>query len=76
MGQYHLLKSTFDIPFPYDVSNYGRVINRRTYRALALKRDKKGYLHFNLCGFQFLVHRLVAQAFIGECSERDVNPSM
>ena len=52
----------FDVPFPYDVSNYGRVRNRRTYHMLAPKKNNRGYLRVTLCGFQFLIHRLVAQA--------------
>lgn len=57
----------------YEVSNTGKVRSlnyRSTGRVQELKqcRDKDGYLHVNLCrsgeGYNSLVHRLVAAAFL------------
>jgi hypothetical protein len=57
------------IPFPYNISNYGRIENRRTFNLVKLQNNSNGYLKVTLCGHQFLVHRLVLDAFIGSCPE-------
>lgn len=52
----------------YEVSNLGNVRNRKTGRVLRPGRQKDGYLLVGLCKDgkekKFLVHRLVATAFI------------
>ncbi len=47
----------------YEVSDCGRVRNSRTGRILKL-RNNKGYIEVTLKGRTYLVHRLVAEAFI------------
>jgi len=59
----------WDIPFPYNISNYGKIENRRMFNLVKAKRNSNGYLKVTLCGFQFLVHRLVLDAFIESCPE-------
>jgi hypothetical protein len=55
--------------WPYEVSNQGRVRNTRTGNALKAVAHKSGYLNvqlWNRCQYKtFLVHRLVAFAFLG-----------
>lgn len=57
------------VDWPYEVSNHGRVRNSRTGRLLKLIPHKSGYLNVQLwCKMKyrtFLVHRLVANAFLG-----------
>ncbi|UCF55879.1 MAG: HNH endonuclease, partial [Deltaproteobacteria bacterium] len=59
----------------------GRVVNRRNWHIVTPKRARGRHLRVTLCGFQFLVHRLVAEAFIGSCPEaheinhKDCDPS-
>ena len=52
----------------YEVTTTGEVINAKTGRVLKRQKTKKGYLQVVLCKNckpkSFLVHRLVAQAFI------------
>ena len=59
----------FDILFPYDISNFGRVRNRKNHRLLTYKFNLSGYPLVNLCRYNFAVHRLVALTFIGPCPE-------
>lgn len=47
----------------YEVSSCGRVRNVKTDRILKL-RNNKGYMEITLQGRTYLVHRLVADAFI------------
>lgn len=51
----------------YEVSNHGRV-RRKVWKILKSKTEKGGYQRINLCknGIQkpFLIHRLVAEAFV------------
>ena len=47
----------------YQISDCGRVKNSRTGRILKL-RNNKGYIEVTLKGRTYLVHRLVAEAFI------------
>lgn len=53
----------------YEVSDWGRVRNARTYYIRKAHHDSKGYLRLNLCkdgvGKKHRVHRLVCSAFIG-----------
>ena len=52
----------------YSVSRCGKVINHVTGRALALNKNRKGYLNFNMyvngVGTTQKVHRLVAMLFV------------
>lgn len=57
----------------YQVSNLGRVRNKKTKKILKLKKEKNGYLRVGLRknGKQkwYLVHRLVWEAFNGKIPE-------
>lgn len=70
--------------YPYEISNLGKVkrskSGRRTFigKILRLRVSTGNYLYINLSknGRQktFLVHRLVAEAFLGPCpNEKEVN---
>lgn len=52
----------------YEVSNFGRVKNKKTGRILKLEKTRDGYIRVNLCkgGIQrhALLHRLVSLAFL------------
>lgn len=58
----------------YEVSNLGRVKNAIIGKILKQKIDRYGYLH--VCLYKgverkktYMVHRLVAQAFLGDCPD-------
>lgn len=53
-----------DIIGIYQISNFGRVRNRVNGHILKQEATKQGYLRVQLCGKKYLVHRLVAKAFI------------
>lgn len=68
----------------YEVSDFGRVrsLRGKTPRVLRVNKTSNGYIHVGLVGRGgaknrrrwLSVHRLVAEAFIGECPEgREVN---
>jgi len=59
----------------YEVSNQGRVRNKRSGRILAPQYNKPGgYLRVNINGKHHYIHRLVANAFYdGDHSNMDVN---
>ena len=50
----------------YEVSNLGRIRNKKTGRILKLETSHQGYkrIRFSKGGKKFAVHRLVAEAFI------------
>jgi len=48
----------------YEISNNGNIRNKKTNKCLKLEDDKSGYKRIKLCKKHFLVHRLVALAFI------------
>lgn len=54
----------------YEISSYGNVLSHhgKTSRILARRKDRYGYVHYNLCkngiATDVIAHRLVAQAFI------------
>ena len=56
-----------DIPvlkMRYSVSNYGRVYSNRFSRFLSPHVNRSGYLEICICEKHYLVHRLIANAFI------------
>ena len=53
-----------DIIGIYQVSNFGRVRNKVTGRMLKQQKERGGYYRVYLYGKKYLVHRLVAEAFI------------
>ena len=69
----------------YQVSNFGRVRSFKTYKILKQATNNKGYKSLGLCKkgkmSTFLVHRLVAEAFIPNpdklpcINHKDENPS-
>lgn len=67
--------------FPrYEVSNYGRVRNKETGCIRKLSKADNGYLHVDLYkkddatnGYTRLIHRLVADAFLGKHDNLQVN---
>lgn len=62
-----IYKTIDDYP-NYEVSNLGNVRNRLTGKVLRPDRSKRGYLRIDLRKYgkkkKFLIHRLVANAFI------------
>lgn len=68
----------------YEVSNLGRVRNKKTKKILKLQKSKRGYMSIKLCKngkiTRYYVHRLVYEAFIGEIpngmqvNHKDENP--
>ena len=65
-------KTIEDFP-SYEVSNLGRVRNKKTSKLLTLIPDKDGYLRVHLNNDKNVkrVHRLVAQAFIPNKTNKD-----
>lgn len=66
---------TIDERPKYEVSNYGRVKNKKTGKILGDRFDKDGYLDVYLYddsgnGSNKKVHRLVANAFLAENTDR------
>lgn len=49
----------------YSVSNYGRVYSNRFSRYLSPHVNRSGYWEICICNKHYLVHRLIANAFIG-----------
>lgn len=52
----------------YSVSSCGLVRNDKTQRILKPRHNYGGYLKVRILGSEHLVHRMVAQAFLGESS--------
>lgn len=75
-------KDVKDFP-SYEVSNLGNVRNKKTKRVLKQYQKKGGYMNVRLSKNNkkkdFLVHRLVAAAFLGESDltvhHKDENPA-